>query len=328
VSDPPVLQQGVIWGLLAVALFLLLLGRWLVLRHGRRWGALARRTWRRLTSACVAMPLVGRLNQQYPALSAFLARRFRSNRFSGLPSLLLLLALLYVLALFAGTVEDVVTADTIVVIDKQVAHWVAQYRDPLLVYLAYVVSQLGAWQVVTGFLLAGVVGLALIRRAWMALPMLMSFGGGMGFALLGKLAFQRPRPVDAVVVEPSYAFPSAHATLALSFYGYLGYLLVRHASCYRHAVNRLFATLTLVFLLGASRVALGVHYLSDVWSGYLVGALWLIIGVSLNEWMTASGRFVACRQRPIAGRGTLAALVIAALLWYFLFVALHPPGFA
>ncbi|MFZ0468277.1 MAG: hypothetical protein WAL92_05105, partial [Thiogranum sp.] len=62
-----------IWGLLAVALLLLLLGRWLVLRHGRRWGALARRTWRRLASACVAMPLVGRLNQQYPALSAFLA---------------------------------------------------------------------------------------------------------------------------------------------------------------------------------------------------------------------------------------------------------------
>ncbi|MFZ0470068.1 MAG: phosphatase PAP2 family protein, partial [Thiogranum sp.] len=141
------------------------------------------------------------------------------------------------------------------------------------------------------------------------------------------LAFQRPRPVDAVIVEPSYAFPSAHATLALSFYGYLGYLLVRHASCYRHAVNRLFATLTLVFLLGASRVALGVHYLSDVWSGYLVGVLWLIIGVSLNEWMVSSGRYVTCGQRPRTHRGTLAALVIAALLWYFLFVALHPPGF-
>jgi undecaprenyl-diphosphatase len=44
-------------------------------------------------------------------------------------------------------------------------------------------------------------------------------------------------------------------------------------------------TLLLITAIGFSRIYLGVHYVSDVWSGYLVGAMWLIVAVSLSEWL-------------------------------------------
>jgi undecaprenyl-diphosphatase len=44
-------------------------------------------------------------------------------------------------------------------------------------------------------------------------------------------------------------------------------------------------TAILIILVGFSRIYLGVHYLSDVLAGFLVGALWLLVGISLIEAM-------------------------------------------
>ena len=44
-------------------------------------------------------------------------------------------------------------------------------------------------------------------------------------------------------------------------------------------------TILLIAGIGFRRIYLGVHYVSDVWSGYLVGAMWLIVAVSLSEWL-------------------------------------------
>jgi len=42
--------------------------------------------------------------------------------------------------------------------------------------------------------------------------------------------------------------------------------------------------LTLVFLIGFSRVFLSVHYVSDVLAGWLVGFLWILAGVAADQW--------------------------------------------
>jgi PAP2 superfamily. len=39
----------------------------------------------------------------------------------------------------------------------------------------------------------------------------------------------------------------------------------------------------IILLIGFSRLYLGVHYVSDILAGYLVGALALITGISLRE---------------------------------------------
>ncbi|WP_267927506.1 LssY C-terminal domain-containing protein [Desulfolithobacter dissulfuricans] len=138
----------------------------------------------------------------------------------------------------------------------------------------------------------------------------------------GKLAFHRPRPDEAVLLESSYFFPSGHATMAVAFYGFLGYLLIRSAKQWKIRVNLFFLTCIPILLIGLSRIVLGVHYLSDVWSGYLVGTLWLIIGISLSEWLTARGR-LDWQYRTEPGRRWLAlGLGVAAAIWYLAFAIL------
>ncbi|WP_286708283.1 phosphatase PAP2 family protein, partial [Psychrobacter sp. UBA2514] len=46
----------------------------------------------------------------------------------------------------------------------------------------------------------------------------------------------------------------------------------------------------LCVLIGLSRIVLNEHYLSDVLGGFLVGSLWLIIAISVTEWLTARGK--------------------------------------
>ncbi|WNV73637.1 phosphatase PAP2 family protein [Geodermatophilus sp. DSM 44513] len=105
---------------------------------------------------------------------------------------------------------------------------------------------------------------------------------GIGLAVLGPVAkavVDRARPVVAspVVETPSNAsFPSGHAMTAVVVYGAL--LLVALPSVRRRARPWLVAaTALLVVLVGLTRLALGVHFVSDVLAGWALGAGWLAV---------------------------------------------------
>ena len=67
-----------------------------------------------------------------------------------------------------------------------------------------------------------------------------------------------------------------------------------------------------------SRLYLGVHYLSDVWGGYLSGLLLLIIGIALIEWRQRRAQKKESTTIPYNGRHITAWLVgIWALLYVF-----------
>lgn len=96
-----------------------------------------------------------------------------------------------------------------------------------------------------------------------------------------KVLVNRPRPENALVLEQSASFPSGHATIAVAFYGFLTYLLLREIKKYRTLA--LAVGIIIILALGYSRLYLRVHYLSDVLVGYLVGAVWLTIGVKIDK---------------------------------------------
>lgn len=70
----------------------------------------------------------------------------------------------------------------------------------------------------------------------------------------------------------------------MTLYGLLGYWWMRRLRKTRSQVWVGIAATTLILLVGFSRIYLGVHYLSDVLGGYLLGVCWLIIGITLTEW--------------------------------------------
>lgn len=94
---------------------------------------------------------------------------------------------------------------------------------------------------------------------------------GNAFNTFFKFLFHNPRPywisekVQAYSHETSFGLPSGHAQISASVWGWLAVEIKK----------RWFSVvaLVLIFLIGVSRIYLGVHFLSDVLLGWLLGGL-------------------------------------------------------
>lgn len=126
-------------------------------------------------------------------------------------------------------------------------------------------------------------GWAIWFRRWRYLLFVAVAWGGAGiltFAL--KAWFNRPRPAFAnpAAIELNASFPSGHALFSLVMFGLLAYFLWYRD---RRPIVRILVvgiTTILVLLVGISRLALGVHYLSDVLAGYAAGGVWLSVCIA------------------------------------------------
>jgi undecaprenyl-diphosphatase len=138
---------------------------------------------------------------------------------------------------------------------------------------------------VLGFASAIVGGFLLLTRKYAAFLLLgAALGGGLALNKALKLFFSRPRPeyVNPLHHVDSYSFPSGHALLATVVYLTLGALLARFVATRPLRIYVVSTAVLLAFIVGLSRVYLGVHYPSDVLAGWTVGLLWAIIC-----WLTA-----------------------------------------
>ena len=126
--------------------------------------------------------------------------------------------------------------------------------------------------VVVGFLL-------LQRRRRMALLVTVAVAGGMLLNTGLKHVFDRQRPTVVPhlreVTTPS--FPSGHAAASAVVYLTLGALLAGYVKGRFTKGYCLGVAMGLTFLVGASRVYLGVHYPTDVLAGWSVGLAWALL---------------------------------------------------
>lgn len=148
------------------------------------------------------------------------------------------------------------------------------------------VSELGSPDVLLAFGVLVALGLfltghRLLGAAWVLTAL------GSGFLIsLAKNVFERPRPLHehGFALETSWSFPSGHAAGSLVFYGMLAYVMMVRVPSRWHALI-FTASAALVCAIGATRVLLQVHYLSDVAAGYAVGLAWLALCVLVTEFL-------------------------------------------
>jgi membrane-associated phospholipid phosphatase len=178
--------------------------------------------------------------------------------------------------------------DPLIRLDVSVAtglHGVAVRNHWLVDLLQDVSTVLGPW--VLRPVVTAVALWLLVRdgRVRLATWMLVTLWGGALLGVVLKLVVGRARPelADAVAHEGGRSFPSGHALGGTVACGLLilvlGPLLPRRWRPVGWAVAIL-AVLAVCF----ARVGLGVHFLSDVTAGVVIGAAWLAVTSAIFEW--------------------------------------------
>jgi len=299
--------------IIAVIIFYLL--EWLIAKKGKKILAFLISIWRSITHAIAGNPDVLKITAKHPLFFEFIKKRLDRNKLSGLPTSLLAMAFLYILFLFVGIVEKIITSNAIITTDTNVANLLAVFRSAELSNVFLWITLLGKWQIILGFAGASAGILWLWRQRTYIAPLFLAILGSEIFAWLGKITIHRARPENSVYTENSFSFPSGHATLSIAFYGWLAYMLIRRAKRWPAKVNIFFTAAGIILLVGFSRLYLGVHYVSDVWGGYLVGALWLIISISVSEWLNYKKNSIVFSP-SIRTRSAAIVLILASLLFY------------
>lgn len=186
--------------------------------------------------------------------------------------------IMFVLGLgaFVGLTEQLVEDELTgfdAAVTAEVVGWREEGLTQFLTFITHVGDSTGYFVVIAVF----IVLLIVLRRSW---KFVFQTGVVLLLATLSNVVLKqiinRARPdADHLVVVHSLSYPSGHAMSAMAFYGFLIFLTARYKMNYVLKVILILVFASLIFLIGLSRVYLGVHFPSDVIAGYIGGLIWV-----------------------------------------------------
>ncbi len=196
---------------------------------------------------------------------------------------LLVLLLTFLIFWSVLGVSDLVERGRIQKFDENVLSIVRQPDDPAqlrgpewLKDFMRDITALGGAPVLT-LITLGVIGYLLLRKSYRSLWLvLIATLSGLGASLLLKFYFIRPRPdiVPHLMTETTPSFPSGHSMMSTVVYLTLAALLTRIETSNKVRIYTITLSFFVVFLVGISRVFLGVHYPTDILGGWTFGVAW------------------------------------------------------
>jgi len=162
---------------------------------------------------------------------------------------------------------------------------VHQIASPFLTSSMRGISFLGSTLFLTSLTIVVVLCFALRRWKREAILFGITMAGAGVLDVTLKFAFHRARPVPFfdIVAPKSYSFPSGHALASFCFYGALAALLTTRIKNRRAQVLMWIISAIIVFLIGFSRVYLGVHYTTDVLAGFSAALIWIVTVESVEQ---------------------------------------------
>lgn len=227
-------------------------------------------------------------------LPSFARRRLDPAQRFGLRLTLFALAIVLVFVPFGYLLEQVVDDGSLTTYDRALVEELHDVvRDhPGLITPLQVLSFLG--KPLWFYIIVGGACIYLWIRKRMRLVVYLVTTGLVGGAVdtAVKVLVSRPRPEleDPIATAFGQSFPSGHAFTSTAIYGAL-LLVFIPVLTRRWRWAGIAGYVLLVAAIAFSRLALGVHFLSDVLGGIVLGAAWLIASTAAFEiWRVERGR--------------------------------------
>lgn len=158
------------------------------------------------------------------------------------------------------------------------------------------ISSLGSITVLGLIVSSFLVFLGIIRFRRTQFFVFLSVMSGLALSTALKSFFARPRPdlVSHGTYVLSHSFPSGHSLMSAMVYLTLAALITEVVS--RKSLKSFFVILGMLFtfLIGFSRIYLGVHYPTDVLAGWSLGFAWAAL-------CSAIARLLSIRERDLRG---------------------------
>lgn len=278
-------QSSLLIPFILTTLLILYSSKWMLQRYGLTLSLKIIYLLKRLGKQISCSPYYKLWRYRNPQINTFLKNRFDSSKFTGLSTTLFVLVGVYLFLLFSGLAEDFVSGDRITRFDTHIANLFLLLRADWLTAFMIWITLFGTARIVSLILIASSLWLWVYRKTIYIIPLWISGIAIIFITFLGKFIFHRQRPPFPIYQEISYSFPSAHASISIGLYGFLAYILIRNTRDWALKINYGYSALVFILLIGFSRVYLGVHYVSDILSGYVLGALFLTIAIALTEWL-------------------------------------------
>lgn len=187
------------------------------------------------------------------------------------------------LVIFVAIAEDVIKQE-LLPMDQVIQGWIQGIMTPMLTSFFMFITDFGGASI---FIIISLFSLFIAKKKKFGMSVTINLLIIFLLNVILKNIFQRPRPDEAgmLIEETGFSFPSGHSMVSMAFYGYLMYLAyrrienpyLRYAACISLGL--------LICLIGISRVYLGVHYPSDVFSGFCLAIAYLIVYIKVSNYV-------------------------------------------
>ncbi|MFH0820130.1 MAG: LssY C-terminal domain-containing protein [bacterium] len=256
-----------------------------------------------------------RLVRKYPTFFTFIKNRLSFAKPFGFLFTAGIIASAYFFIYFLSITQDVLIKDQFVEADVRIMNLIAAFRNIKVAQILLLFTYLGNWQIIVSLGFIILIILWLLGKKRMA--MFFTYGvvsGFLAFALF-KLLLHRTRPNIgfSLIPQNGYSFPSGHAVLSVIFYGMIGYGIIKISKKRWQKFLVITLAFLLIFLIGFSRLYLGVHWTSDVVAGWSIGFSILVL---LITFFKQQERFFPAAKQKI-GASKRSIILIATLLFIF-----------
>lgn len=120
--------------------------------------------------------------------------------------------------------------------------------------------------------------------------LLCTMAGDAILVVIFKNLIMSPRPINEIVANIGYSFPSGHVTGSVVFFGVLTYFLWKHSGSAKVKASTAGFYVAITAVVGFDRIYLNVHWFSDVIGGVFLGGFWLLLCISVFEFLLSKSK--------------------------------------